>query len=553
MNWKRRPYGFNIAEITYFSRAFNIDPLVINILYSRGIKNGDSLSRFFFPGFTHLYDPFLLNDMKKAISRTIKAIKNNEKIVIFGDYDVDGITSTSILKKLFTFFEADVSFEIPLREHGYGLTKDAVKRIKDKYNPSLIITVDNGSNAHDALLEAKKSGIDIIITDHHEILDGHPNAYAFVNPKRRDSLYPFDGLSGAGVAFKFSQALISVSKYPWDKYFWDYVELAAIGTIADMMPLVDENRVICSLGLKKLNTNPSPVFKELSKILKISEINSEAIGFSIAPILNSVGRISNPNLAVPLFDGNPPNPSSLLEMIATNEKRKEMTTIQTAIAEEIIFNNKFHTNPVIVVQGPFHEGIIGIISARITNKYKKPSIVISANGKGSARSYGQFSIINTIERCSDYLKSFGGHQAAAGLSIDLDLVSEFNLAIQSSALKEPFVSLDHFYEYELPILQFPSSLLDDLKLLEPFGQSNPVPVFYSPNTWVDTIDIFGKMDKHAKFHIGDVEAFLFMKGEQFEQMRNDVLMEFLYSPQKRNKFILQDCVTKFHLAKASSQ
>jgi single-stranded-DNA-specific exonuclease len=394
--WTERTFEGSLANLHYFSRTFNVHPFIMKTLFSRGMINGNTISKFLFPSISDLHDPFLLNDMKPAIQRTIQAIRNKEKIVIYGDYDVDGITSTSIMKKALDFFQGNVHAELPLREHGYGITVSAIERLKAKHQPSLIITVDNGSNAHEALRYAKKEGIDVIVTDHHEILDYHPSCYAFINPKRSDNTYPFTELSGAGVAFKFAHALFSCSKFPWEKHIWDFAELACLGTIADMMKLIGENRIIASIGIQKLNNAPSPTFQELFRLLSVSHVDSGTIGFTLAPIFNSIGRIDDPNIGCTILANDEKTETTLFHLIETNKKRKWLTYEQTMQAESIISQKQLFAKNIIVVAGDFHDGIIGIIAARITNKYKKPSIVISKNGKGSARSIGQFSIINTI-------------------------------------------------------------------------------------------------------------------------------------------------------------
>lgn len=538
--WTEKTFQGSLANLHYLSRTFNIDPFIMKILFSRGITSGNAVSKFLFPSISDFHDPFLLNDMKPAIQRTIQAIRNNETIVIFGDYDVDGITSTSIMKKALDFFKSNVHAELPLREHGYGITVSAIERLQSRYQPSLIITVDNGSNAHEAMRYAKEQGIDVIVTDHHEILDYHPSCYAFINPKRSDNRYPFTELSGAGVAFKFVHALFSSSKYSWEKHIWDYVELACLGTIADMMQLVGENRIMASLGIQKLNVSPSPVFQELFHLLSITKVESETIGFSLAPIFNSVGRIDDPNIACSILCTDDTTETTLYHLIETNKKRKWLTFEQTKLAETIILQKQLFAKPIIVVAGDFHDGIIGIIAARITNKYKKPSIVISKNGKGSARSVGQFSIINTIERCAEHLKSFGGHQGAAGLSISLNKFDEFSKAIERSAQLESSPVVELFYDETIPFEKLPLFPLEELSLLEPFGMANPKPVFHCPNLYVEKVEIFGRYEKHAKIYAEKKEALLFMEGLSLSHINGPTHLDLLYSPSARNQVIIQD-------------
>lgn len=233
--------------------------------------------------------------MKKSDYRIIKAIQNKEKILIFGDYDVDGMTAAALLNTGLRFFGSNVTTQLRLRSEGYGLSATCIEKLPT--DVSLIITVDNGSSAHSAMQAAKRRGIDVIVTDHHEVLGEHPTCHAFVNPKRKDSTYPYTDLCGAEVAFKVVQALHELAKLDWHKYMWDYIEFAAIATIADLMPLTGENRVITWLGLQKTNRSPHPILQKLFSLLRISKIDSTTIGFEIAFLFNACGRIDDPNLA----------------------------------------------------------------------------------------------------------------------------------------------------------------------------------------------------------------------------------------------------------------
>lgn len=370
------------TKIHFFSQQFLIDPILMHWLFHQGFDNEDKLNDLFFPSINQFHDPFLLNDMKKAVYRIVKAIRKKEKIMVFGDYDGDGITATAILVKALTYFEADVSFRLPLRSEGYGITTNAVQEIAAK-NISLIVTVDNGSSAHEAMKEARKRGIDVIVTDHHDILQEHPDCYAFINPKRFDNTYPFNDLCGAGVALKVVESLFNLSNRPWYKYAGPYLELATIGTIADLVSLRNENRVICHFGLKQLNLNPQPVLKKLFQLLKISHVDSSTIGFQIAPILNAIGRIDDPNLAVSLLLNPHTSMKDLKTLVEFNKQRKNLTNVQYQLVEKEIANNQLNKQNVIVVCGDFNKGIIGILASRISEKFKKPSIVISSCGTGS--------------------------------------------------------------------------------------------------------------------------------------------------------------------------
>lgn len=539
-NWQLQHYPSDVGKTTFLARNFNVDPLLINVLHARGIQTGYQLSKFFFPAVQDLHDPYQLNDMTKAIARVQSALQNNETIVVFGDYDADGITSTTILTKLLSFFNGHVIYKIPLREEGYGITKQAVARLHMTHQPSLIITVDNGSNAHEAIKEAKKYGIDVIVTDHHAILHHHPASYAFINPKRSDSTYPFDGLCGAGVALKFAQALFMAYQLPWEQHMHLFIELAAIGTVADCMELIGENRVITWLGLKKLNHNPSLFFKTLCERLKIRTVTSETIGFSIAPLFNSLGRIADANTVIPFFLSKTVSDASFTLLIETNEKRKELTRVQSAEAERIIHQQQLTKQGILVVCGDFHEGVIGIIAARMVTLFKKPAIILTKKGKGSARSLDGFSIIDAITSVQSYLRAYGGHPAAAGLTIDPALLDDFSQAIQQYQPKAYTNFCTQFYQAEIGIDSFPKTLLNELTLLEPFGIGNKPPLFYSPTTPIQTVDIFGKIDKHAKLNTACSSLVLFGQGDTFSTLPANTSMDLVYSVANNAQFLLHD-------------
>ncbi|WP_044748903.1 single-stranded-DNA-specific exonuclease RecJ [Bacillus alveayuensis] len=530
--------------ITYLARQFCIEPILMHHLYIHGLTNYEKMSKFFFHSMNDLHDPFLMNDMKKAIVRIIKALKQKEKIFIYGDYDVDGITSTTIMYKALKYFKADVHYRLPIRSEGYGLSPQAIEKVPN--NVSLIITVDNGSSAHPAMEVAKRRGIDVIVTDHHEVLGPHPDCLAFINPKRHDNTYPFPHLSGAGVALKVVQALFMAGKFPWQKHICDLIEFAALGTIADLMPLEGENRTICKIGLYFMNCKPNHVLKKLFELLNIKHVDSSTIGFQIAPIFNSCGRIDDSNKAVDILINPSPTKEELYSLINLNKKRQQITKEQFQHIEKQIIENKWYKQNVIVVCDDFDNGIIGIIAAKIANKFKKPAIVISYTGTGSARSVNgtDFSIINVIKKCSHFLTKYGGHQAAAGLSIKLDFdhINAFKEAIQLAALDEPPLKPELKYISKIPLHQFPMHIFDDLSVLEPFGMAFPKPLFYCSPLAIKQFQAFGKNNDHLKLTANKKEAIAFFKGGYVTKLQAQSLAEFLYTPNcltKRN-FLIQD-------------
>jgi single-stranded-DNA-specific exonuclease len=552
-NWKKRESKLTRMEgnmIKYYANQLSLDPFVIELLFQRGCRDFFDMNRFLSCDPSYLLGPFYLTDMDMAVKRIYQAIERDEHISIFGDYDVDGITSTSILYKGLKILGAKVDFRLPKRLEGYGLSVEAVNRFSAQ-GTALIVTVDNGSSAHDAIKRAKQIGIDVIVTDHHEILHGNPPSLVFINPRRSDERSPFKSLAGCGVALKLVHALL-LKRGLWEKYLWDFVELAALGTIADVMPLKEDNRVIVQLGLEKMNRDPSKSIKIIKRLLGITNVNSQTIGFSFGPILNSLGRLCDPNFAVHLFTSN--TNEQIMEdcwnkLIRLNQLRKKMVSDQYKQAELMIHLYELYNQKVIIVVGPFTDGLIGILAARIAEKYKKPTIVFTENGKGSARSVNgsSFSIANAIERCAEHLISFGGHQAAAGLTVYMDRYHHFCKQIQKNSVLEPSISVQHIYETEFSILDFPKDLSNDLLQLEPFGEGNPMPLFHSKRMQINRVSHFGLEEEHAKFHIGSKQALLFFKGNDIKKLtnQNNLGIQCLYSPSLNSNrdFIIKDYFT----------
>lgn len=542
IQWENRVFKSNIHVVRYLAASSGLHINLVEMLYNRDISNEDDLFKYLYPELTDLHDPFLLNDLKMALYRIVKAIQSGEHIMIYGDYDVDGITSTTLLLKGLLFFKAKANFTLPTRKDGYGLSKAAIEKMCEE-EVSLIITVDNGSNAHAALALAKKYGIDVIVTDHHEIMGQHPDCYAFVNPKRSDNTYPNPHLAGVGVAFKLVQGLFLVSnRNDWNRHVWAYLELASLGTIADLMPLQGENRVIAKLGISRMNTQPSPPIKCLLKLLKISSVTSTDVSFLLSPIFNSSGRIDDPNAAVTFLIDDHTSVEEANRFIQLNQIRKQMTTEQFALLDSHVIAHNLHNNRVIVAMDNLHEGIIGILAAKLSEKYRKPSIVITNEGKGSARSVQNtdFSIVSAIERCAEHLKTFGGHRAAAGLSIDINKLTLFDEALQKSAeLEAPIRSVSYF-DFETSLSDFSSNLFTDMNDLEPYGIGNPKPKFLSRGIFPDQIKYFGNHEQNATLHFSKHKAMLFNKADTLKTNSN-LLFDFLYSP---NCYIKRDYIVE---------
>lgn len=512
------------------SKKLNITEITARLLVNRGYCDVDSAAAFLSKADSFLYDPFLMADMAKAVERIKRAIDRHEKITIYGDYDVDGITSVSILYMYLDEQGANVEYFIPLRDtDGYGLNNISIKNIADN-GTKLIITVDTGITALDETEYIKSLGLDIVITDHHQCRAELPKAYAVVNPQRDDCRYPFKELAGVGVTFKLLCALeldkkndgvynISIIKDMCRRY----VELVTIGTIADVMPLVDENRIIVYMGLSLLEHTENLGIKALFEASGVNsssrekrKITSSVIGYTIAPRINATGRISSADRAVKLFLSSSREEADYLseEFCQINKERQDTETAIFLDAVRQIEENKMNEKDVILVlsSDTWHHGVIGIVCSRITEKYNLPSILISFDtckdaeigeesiGKGSARSIKGLNMAEMFSANAELLEKYGGHELAAGLSLKRKNIDAFREGINRYAReilgdKKPEVTLD--IEAELSLSDITISNIEDTMLLEPFGAENPQPLFAINNAKIaDMVLLSG--GKHTK-------------------------------------------------------
>ncbi len=488
------------------SHQLGLLPITAALLYMRGCRTKEEAESFLSCASFSFRDPFLLRDMSEAADRIVTAVRNGEKICIYGDYDVDGVTSTTTLLLYLRSRGADIGYYIPCRAgEGYGLSKKSVSKLHgDGY--SLIVTVDTGITACEEAEYVKSLGMELVITDHHECHSRIPDACAVVNPRRPDSGYPFGELAGVGVVFKLVCALESrfspeKSQFEISRYICDeYSDLIAIGTVADVMPLTDENRLIVRLGLGCLERNRRPGLVALLEKSGISlgdsvipgtkkrRADTSLIGYTIAPRLNAAGRIRDASAAVELLltSSHSKAAAAALELCEINTERQEQEKLITMQAEEIIESDGLlgGDNPVIVLaRDGWHHGVIGIVASRITEKYNKPSILITYdgdNGKGSGRSVKGLNLVDALSSCSDYLVKFGGHELAAGLSIERGRVDDFRRAINEYAAGHFSAGEDDnalVADLELKGIEISLRLARELTLLEPCGVSNETPVF----------------------------------------------------------------------------
>lgn len=422
MKKKWQYYEQNKELVKQISEKHNISTLLAQILINRNIVDDSQIDIFLQPKRNDFHDPFLMLDMEKATDRIMQAIKNKEKTIIYGDYDVDGITSITVLKKFLQERGLETDYYIPNRlEEGYGLNVDAIQEIEQK-KYKLMITVDCGVSGIEEIKLANSKGIETIVTDHHEQLDELPAAYAIINPKRRDNTYPFRGLAGVGVVFKLIQA-ISKKLGLDEKEYLKYLDIVCIGTISDIVPLVDENRVIAKLGLMLVECTKNIGLKELISETKYKNIDSTMISFAIAPRINACGRMGKQEEALQLFlTENLEEAKEItkkLERYNSERQETEKNIFEQAI-KKIETENLKELNSIVLASENWHHGVIGIVASRITEKFYKPTILICIEGdegKGSGRSVPGFDLHQALVDSSQFLKKYGGHEMAVGLSL----------------------------------------------------------------------------------------------------------------------------------------
>lgn len=503
---------FDINDIKRLCSELKVSEILAMLLIKRGIRHPADARWFMNTDDLYLYDPFLLNDMDKAVERIHKAIEKNEKICIYGDYDVDGITSTAVVFKYLREKRADVMYYIPKRlSEGYGMNKGAVKLLADK-GVNLVITVDNGICANDEIEYAKELGIDVVVTDHHECRGELPECCAVVNPKRPDNKYPFDCLAGVGVAFKLVCALEGGKV---DEVFYNrYVDLAALGTISDVMPLRDENRQIVAKGLKCIENGSNAgvtalideAFCEKNKNYD-KHISTSTIGFTVAPRLNAAGRIGDVEKALEiLITSEYQDCLKIADELCT--KNRERQYVENKIYNEAIEliekEHDFENDKIIVVCAEgWHHGVVGIVASKITEKYGLPSILICREndvGKGSARSIKGFNINEAIHFCKDNLIKHGGHELAAGLTLELSSVDEFKKSINDYArerITDEMLAGSVEIDAELCGKDISLELCAELSVLEPCGTDNTAPLLYMRD--VEILDVISLgQNKHTK-------------------------------------------------------
>ena len=509
MNKKWQIYQSDYEKIKELQEKYNINKLLATILSNRGIIEEKQIKKFLDPKRTDFYNPFLMPDMGSAVNRILKAIENNEKIIIYGDYDVDGITSVTVLKSFFQDRGIHVDEYIPNRlNEGYGLNKTAIEKIsKQKY--MLMITVDCGISAIEEIDYANQLGIETIVTDHHEPGNELPKALAVVDAKRKDNKYPCRNLAGVGVVFKLIQAL-SIKLNLDEKEYLKYLDIVCVGTISDIVPLEDENRVIVKLGLKLVSQTRNLGLREILKLSGYQQIDSTTISFGVAPRINACGRMGHQEDALKLFTTKDINEViKLAEKL--NEYNKERQDIEKNIyneAIEIIDKDDLDKKNTIVVMGKnWHHGVIGIVSSKITELYFKPSILLCEEddyGKGSGRSIPGFDLYKALTECKDTIDKFGGHSMAVGINVKKEQFNEFRNKLEEIAKEQhieeivPILNIDAQVELD----EVNKDMVNSLKELEPYGEGNKMPIFAFKNLRIDSIRALSE-GKHLKLTLKD--------------------------------------------------
>ncbi|MFM7022607.1 MAG: single-stranded-DNA-specific exonuclease RecJ [Flavobacteriales bacterium] len=476
------------ATVKELSDALGIHPVLARLLAHRGVQNFEEARKFFRPSLKSLHDPFLLKDMDKAVARLHEAITSNEKILVFGDYDVDGTTSVAMTYLFLKKFTENLAYYIPDRyKEGYGISFAAMDFAKDN-DFTLIIALDCGTRSIEHVAKAKEMGIDFIICDHHNPAENLPDAAALLNPKRKDCTYPFQHLSGAGVGFKLLQAYCEKHQIDEENYL-QFLDLVAVSIGADMVPMIGENRVMAYFGLKKLNSNPLPGLKNIIRIAnREGELTMMDVGYGIGPRINAAGRMYSAMHVVDLLISNDDAlRNSLADDIHKYNEERKNTEKQTTEEALTLLKNERTQNSTIVFNPNWHKGVVGIVASRLQDQYYRPTLVLTqADGKitGSARSVKGFNILEAIEECAHLLEQFGGHDHAAGVTLLPENFEAFKTKLEAVITQKihPDLLIPKLrIEARLNLNDIDERFYRILRQFEPFGPGNEAPLFAAGN------------------------------------------------------------------------
>ena len=502
-------YDSNEQKVKEICEKYNLNKIIGKIIVNRNVTSDEDVRIFITPTRDDFHDPFLFKGMDIAVDRILQAINNKEKILIYGDYDVDGITSTTVLKKYLQERGGIVNTYIPNRlNEGYGLNKEAIKKIKEM-GTDLIITVDCGISGIEEVKYAKELGIEVIVTDHHEVGEVLQDALAVIDAKRKDNTYPFNLLAGVGVVFKVIQAISIKLNLKAEEYL-KYLDLVCVGTISDIVPLEGENRTIAKLGLMLIRVTKNLGLRELIKSSGYKEIDSNTISFGVAPRINACGRMGHEEEALKLFLA-----ETKEEAVEVTKKLNEYNTLrqntEKAIYEDAVRKiekeNIENKNSIVVGGYNWHHGVIGIVSSKVTEKYYKPSILLCFEdgiAKGSGRSIQGFDLYEGLTKCSEFLDKFGGHAMAVGLTLIKEnfenFKDKFEKIAEEANIKEMVPTI--YIDEEIKLKDISMDLVKSLSVLEPFGEANKVPLFLIKNLKIDSIRALSE-GRHLKLSLRD--------------------------------------------------
>ncbi len=506
-----------------------MSPVMGQLLYRRGIKTESAAKRFFRPMLNELIDPFLMNDMDIAVDRLNDAMGRKERIMVYGDYDVDGCTAVALVYKFLQQFYSNMEYYIPDRyEEGYGISKKALDYAAEQ-GVKLIIVLDCGIKAIDEIAYAKSLGIDFIICDHHVPDDVLPCAVAILNPKLPDSTYPFKDLCGCGVGFKFMQAFAKNNGIPFSQLI-PLLDFCAVSIAADIVPVMGENRILAFHGLKQLNQNPSVGMKSIIEICGLTgrELTMSDIIFKIGPRINASGRVQNGTETVDLLVEKDIQKAlaAAMQINEYNEQRKDIDKQMTEEANQIVerLESQEHQSAIVLYDEGWKKGVVGIVASRLTEMYYRPTVVLSCeNGiaSGSARSVAGYDIYDAVKSCRDLLENFGGHTYAVGLSLKVENIPEFRRRFQGYVSEhilpeqtEALVEIEALLDFK----DITKKLLNELKRLAPHGPENPKPLFATRRVYdYGTSKVVGKQQEHIKLELVDSNSSNVMNGIAFGQ------------------------------------
>lgn len=511
------------------AEGLRVSPVMGRLLVNRGITNVADARRFLHPQLNELLDPFLFRDMAQAVNRLNQALARNERILVYGDYDVDGCTAVALVYKFLKQFHSNIDYYIPDRyEEGYGVSIQGIDFAHDT-GVKLIIVLDCGIKAVEAIAYAKQKGIDFIICDHHVPDDELPPAVAILNAKRRDATYPYQDLSGCGVGFKFMQAFAQNNGIEFSKLV-PLLDLCAVSIASDLVPIMGENRVLAYHGLRQINANPNVGLRAIIDICGLSgkEISIGDIIFKIGPRINASGRVQNGKETVALLVETDEKAARMQanRINHYNDQRKDLDKAMTEEANRIVqtLDDLKEMKSIVIYNPEWHKGVIGIVASRLTEIYCRPAVVLTCSedmATGSARSVGSFDVYKAIESCRDLLENFGGHTYAAGLTMKVEHVEEFKRRFEQYVeqhIAPELMKAQIDIEATLDFRDITHKFFLELKRLQPFGPDNPRPIFCTHQVYdYGTSKVVGRGAAHIKLELVDNKSSKVMNGIAFGQ------------------------------------